>query len=302
MKNKSSTQLSAKDITEKFNDIYARAIEYEKTMSTYLHTSSTEIANELVDVAQNLETNKIGYIVATCSPTTKAHIELAKQAIKDIDLDTLFFIIWPFHYIPGFHAKPLTNWVAEQKHVDWDERINILTQALTEESSDKLKILFQSKQWYEESERFFNQNESRSYFWTGTWYVIRKLQKQLSNFISEPLNFYFVCGADQFNPNIKSLKADSAREKVWLDYCIAQHLAINHVYVVPRQASEDDVELFEPPETAKHRIIIGSALENHEVSATQVRFKQDSVGAVLESYCPHSVAKYIKHKGLWGYQ
>lgn len=46
---------------------------------------------------------RIGYIVATCSPATRAHVELAAQAIRDLGLTHVFFSVWPFHYMRGFH-------------------------------------------------------------------------------------------------------------------------------------------------------------------------------------------------------
>ncbi len=45
---------------------------------------------------------RIGYIVAACSPATRAHVELAAQAIRDLDLTHVFLIVWPFHYIRDF--------------------------------------------------------------------------------------------------------------------------------------------------------------------------------------------------------
>src|SRR5947207_1034400 len=62
---------------------------------------------------------RIGYIVATCSPVTRGHLGLARQAADSMGLDAVYFLPWPFFYIPGFHGHPLDRWVAEKEHLPW---------------------------------------------------------------------------------------------------------------------------------------------------------------------------------------
>jgi len=164
------------NIYNKFLKEYCNAKEYEK--------------NKLIDISNidfnfnNLpkKINKVGYIVATCSPVTKAHIELANLAIKNLKLNLLYFIIWPFYYIPGFHSENMLSWIKEQKHYDWDIRISLLEKALKDNNNPKIKILYEAKSWYIESNKYFDLKISNSYFWTGSWFVIRKLQTILNDF------------------------------------------------------------------------------------------------------------------------
>ena len=162
------------DLMNSFLREYYCALEYEKQQSIVVSQ------NELIDFKYTEKFKKIGYIVATCSPVTKAHIELANKAISDMSLDVLYFIVWPFYYIKGFHSENMLNWVKEQKLVDWKDRVELLKIAIEENDNKKIEILYQSKEWYKESEKYFNINIVESYFWTGSWYIIRKLQTILN--------------------------------------------------------------------------------------------------------------------------
>jgi len=241
---------------------------------------------------------RVGYIVATCSPVTRAHFELAEQAIRDLNLDHLFFIIWPFHYIPGFHAKPLDTWVADQQHLPWEERVDLLTRGV---DNPRIRVLTESADWYRESAVNFDEHQPLNAFWTGTWYVIRKLQWQLCVLAGDGIEFYFVCGADQFNPNIKQFIEAGGVEKVWKDYSIVQQLMLHHVYCVQRGADVAPLEEFMPPFGSLHEVVIGAPVPHTTISATQIRFGQLD-GLRLEDCVVPAVAVRIRECGWWGYR
>lgn len=241
--------------------------------------------------------NRIGYIVATCSPPTKAHIELANKSVIDLNLDALYFIIWPFHYISGFHSANMLDWVLEQKHYSWDIRVDLLKLAIRECGNSKIKVLDATKEWYKESEKEFVFSNKRSYFWTGSWYVIRRLQSVLNEKIngSNSISYYFISGSDQFNPNIYALINDST-EKIWKDYSIAEHLALHNYYAVDR----GNIEFFVPPNCIKNKIIFSNKLKYTNLSATKVRFSKNL--QILKNICPPAVANKIIEKNLRGYK
>jgi nicotinic acid mononucleotide adenylyltransferase len=241
---------------------------------------------------------RVGYIVATCCPTTKAHIELAKQSIERLKLDRLVFIIWPFHYIHGFHNQPLNPWVAQNGYLTWEERMEMLRYMINLEKDERIVTLDSAKNWYIESENMFDPNEVKSAFWTGTWYVIRKFQYLLQERCSEKIDFFFCCGEDQFNPNIYALD-DKGTEKVWKDYSIIQHLAIHNVFAVPRK-SENSLERMPTPDWSFHDLIFGEQLQHYRVSATQVRTAKCL--STLRLFCNEAVVKHILAKGYWGFK
>ncbi len=86
------------------NDVF-----YHELQKTYRYNFEhyTSLAHEISNTHQatffdsiaSHGARRIGYIVATCSPGTRAHIELAQQAAYRLKLDTVLFIIWPFNYI-----------------------------------------------------------------------------------------------------------------------------------------------------------------------------------------------------------
>lgn len=98
-------------------------------------------------------TNRIGCIVTTCSPVTKAHIELGQQAADNLGLGKVIYVIWPFHYIPGFHNLSVEEWVQKEKHIPWDLRVELLERAITDASDSRLSVLREQgmvhQVWYE---------------------------------------------------------------------------------------------------------------------------------------------------------
>lgn len=253
------------------------------------------VSNTLEIIREVPNIKNIGYIVTTCSPVTNAHIELATHASNKLDLDALIFILWPFEYIEGFHSENMLEWVANEKHPPWETRVSILAAALDEIADSRFFILDMAKEWYIESKRMFNPLDSRSYYWTGSWYIIRRLQQQLGE-----LSYFFVCGADQFNPNIDSLTSVGGVEKVWKDYSISQQLAIHNVFAVPRSEDGRDIQYFSSPSFYKNQVIISDPLLHCTLSATCIRTKEiDS--EELERFCPSGAVSYIRDNQIWGY-
>lgn len=244
---------------------------------------------------------RIGYVVATCSPVTWGHLALARQAADDMDLDAVYFLPWPFFYIPGFHRQPLDGWVAQKQHLPWETRYQLLALALADLKDSRIQVLAESKAWYEQSTNNFAESIPASAFWSGTWYVIRKLQWHARR-ISDNPEFVFVCGVDQFNPNVESLFSAGA-EQVWKDYHIAQHLAVHDVYVVQRSADGfDEVEHFTAPIGSEHEVVVGEPLAQSSFSATDVRLGRLKAGSTLEEYVTPSVAAAIRSNGWWGWE
>jgi len=188
-------------------------------------------------------------------------MKLAEKAIQELNLDYIFFIIWPFHYIEGFHSKDMKEWIKKQKHYDWDIRVSLLEKELLRKDKNysKIKILYEAKEWYIESKNQFDAVDHHSYFWTGSWFVIRKLQSAISSAYNyeEEFSFFFVVGTDQFNPNVYSLiDTKNAKEKVWLDYSIEEQLALHNVFVAQRE----EQEFFVPPVETKNKIHFSNKL------------------------------------------
>ena len=243
---------------------------------------------------------KVGYIVATCSPVTKGHIGLARQAADELNLDAVFFIIWPFQYIKDFHSSPVQPWADKQKHVDWNTRMDILAQALELENDSRLQILDTSQDWYLDSIELFDKENLSTCFWTGTWFAIRKIQMEVCQKNNE-CEFYFVCGADQFNPNLQAVVDDQAEEKVWKDYSLSEHLTINNIYAIPRTKDGSDLPEFQSPSYLKNKVIMGKPLALSDISATMIRFREIR-NEELEAFCPQGAVNYIKQYNLWGYR
>ncbi len=294
-------------LTRRFWREYSKAMSFNAQMerkfgNIWKHETIPRVIEAFLKKNKKLKKLRIGYIVATCSPVTRAHLALAQQAADDLKLSGVFFILWPFYYIKGFHNQPLDSWIKKQKHLSWKDRFNLLKLALNDIKDYRLFVLPESKKWYIESSGNYLKDEPFSAFWTGTWYVIRKFQWIIRKNTRKKLEFNFICGIDQFNPNIDSLVNFSGSEQVWQDYSIVQHLVIHNIYVVPRKLSNfHAIEEFIPPFGCEYDVIIGKSLKYENYSATKVRFKkmQDSE---LENYVTPSVAAKIRENGWWGYE
>ncbi len=244
-------------------------------------------------------TNRIGYIVTTCSPVTKAHIELGQQAADNLGLGKVIYVIWPFHYIPGFHNLPVEEWVQKEKHIPWNLRVELLERAITDASDSRLSVLRESKEWYIRSGVNWNSDEAQSSFWTGTWYVLRLIQAQIRE-INPSADFVFICGSDQFNPNVIAQEHGGGTEKVWKDYSLAEQLAIHDIYAVPRGSGEGQLIHTPPTNLIQHRVIEGTLLEHSKISATKIRSGEMTDEELIDATYP-SVVRAIKRKHLWGY-
>lgn len=297
--------MKAAIMTRRFWLDYTRALMFNEQMAARVEALWEEqgVPTRLLGHGReaNRNTGKVGYVVATASPVTRAHIALARTAADDMKLDRVVFLLWPFHYIPGFHAAPLDAWVAEQRHLPWEERYALLDTAIRETGDPRLAVLQRSKAWYIESESIYDAVEPLSAFWTGTWYVLRKLQWALTR--DRDRRFCFVCGVDQFNPNVETLLFSEGTEQVWRDYSVAQHLAIHDVYAVPRDMldSEKDIEEFSEPFGCDHAVVIGRRLEESRFAASRVRFGKLEPGMKLEDYVHPGVAAAIRTRGWWGH-
>jgi len=249
---------------------------------------------------------KIGYIVTTCSPATHAHIELAKYAIEKLDLTHVFYLVWPFQYIPGFHAKDVSEWASEETHLNHSQREKILALSIAD-AGIPASVFADTADLYKLSAKNYKPDDKHSYFWTGTWYVIRCLQAQLMSTLNtgkDSFEFHFICGEDQFNPNIQAFVQEHLTdgdlvEKVWKDYSITQELALHNVFGVPRNTKDTTIEHFEFNHCKyENKVTIGDPLKCQDISATQIRRGQ---AVPLEDYCTSSAAKYIRDHGFWGY-
>jgi hypothetical protein len=118
---------------------------------------------------------RIGYIVATCSPTTRAHIELAEQAGRDLGLTHVFFILWPFHYIAGFHSTSLNAWIEKEQHIGEEHREAIPRLSL-QDAGSAASVYGETAALYRASVENFSAKDRDSFFWTGTWIVLRVLE------------------------------------------------------------------------------------------------------------------------------
>lgn len=293
-----------KDMIYEQDDMYLLQSEFERAQDlqrSNLHKVDMLPRLDGADLARvrSGDVRRIGYIVGTCSPVTKGHMALVQQAADQMDLDLVYFVLWPFHYIQGFHSGPLDNWVADQRHVEWSDRMSILNAALHAEGDPRLRALADAERLYCASERNFDADDDASSFWTGTWFVLRSLQKALQAEAPIPLEFTFICGADQFNPNVTATFAGDSVEKVWKDYAMGFQLALHNVYTVPRTKDGSDLFEFHTPQGYRNKVMQGAPIEYSELSATKVRFQR--LEGDLSQVCPPGAAKVIKLAGHWGY-
>ncbi len=236
---------------------------------------------------------RIGYIVATCSPVTRAHIELAVRALDEASLDEVYFIIWPFIHIHGFHAFDVKEWAKHNNHIDWETRVHLLKTAIADAGmEERLKVLHEAKYLYAASKAYFDSRKDWTYFWTGTWYVIRALQASLGK-----REYFFIAGADQFNPNVYAL-FEAAEEKVWRDYNIAEQLALHSIIAAPRNGYV--LERFYAPSWLETQVHFIGTLKYATTSATAIRTRRLQPEELLLHTYP-SVVKYITKNHLWGY-
>lgn len=217
--------------------------------------SGEAIPSEVKEIAASGK--RIGYIVATCDPLSKAHLELAQQALETLNLDKLVFIIWPVKFTPGFHSIALEN--TTQQNTTWEDKIKNLWASLESANDDRITILKASKDWYFQSEQISDIKDPMNPFWTGTWFVIRKLQYFLNMLSTENKEFFFCCCDDQFNANIQAL-ANEAQDEVWKNFSIPQQLALHHVFVVP--TIKGVLQQFTTPTWSSHKVFMGKRLKN----------------------------------------
>lgn len=235
---------------------------------------------------------RIGYILRACCPFTKAEIELAQQAVQTLNLDKLVFIIWPFRYVNGYDSVPLEPTTPKAQLQSWEERMEILRHGLEFVKDDKLTLLEASKAWFVQSEKLSDSKDPMNPFWTGTWFVIRKLQYFL-NKLSTGNEFFYCCGADQFNPNIYPLVREG-QEKIWKDYSILQQLALHHVFVVPQ--GEKPIQKFEVPSWSHHKVFFGTKLKNTSSPSSGPRTNKTI--NMMNVGCIGGVANYLVKRGL----
>ena len=293
-----------KDMNNDFSDLAILREEFDRAIS--LQRNNLHKVDQLPRLAEadlarvrTGQVRKVGYIVGTCSPVTKGHLTLVQQAADQMGLDMVYFVLWPFHYIKGFHSGPLNNWVTEQRHVEWEDRMEILNSALDVEGDPRLRSLTDAKGLYQASERNFDPSDDASSFWTGTWFVLRALQKALQIEAPLPIEFTFICGADQFNPNVNATFAGDGVEKVWKDYALGFQLALHNIYAVPRTADGSDLIPFHTPSGYKYQVVQGAPLTLADMSATKIRFRR--LECDLENVCPMGAVRQIKLNGHWGY-
>jgi hypothetical protein len=242
---------------------------------------------------KNIGKNRIGYIVATCFPITNDHLVRAQQAANDLDLDAVFFIIMPFHYVRGFHSKTLNGWLEKQHLLQWEYRVDLLSKAIHDLQDTRMHVLSESKCWYEESDNFVDSGHL-SAFWTGTWYVIKKFQWNVRRYLNSEAEFTFVCNMNQFNPSINSLVTSGNIVKVRNYYSIAQQLAIHNVYVTPRKI--DEIELFKEitmPLGCKNKVIIGKSIKKECFCTTNIRYHQLNVRNNIQHCVEQRIAMTI---------
>jgi nicotinic acid mononucleotide adenylyltransferase len=295
--------VNAAKLTRQFWLAYAGSLAYRETMlAKWAPRWKDEVRPGWLRALAAGRAPRVGYIVATCSPVTKAHLALAKSAADDLGLDAIFFLLWPFHYIDGFHKSTMMQWVDENRHLQWADRLDLLTRGLRDLADERIWVLEESEAWYKQSVENYRPQDRPSVFWTGTWYLMHKLQWLVRDACGEGARFVFVCGGDQFNPNVDGLVYSAGTEQVWTDYSIPHHLAIHDLYVVPRNPEKfGPLEGFSPPFGCDHEIRIAEALPETRFSATHVRMNRFPDGYDLDDYVTPGVAVRIREKGWWGY-
>lgn len=294
--------MNAREMTRQFWLTYAEALRYREMMlSKCISRWEREARPDWVDMFAPDRAPRLGYIVATCSPVTKAHLGLARSAVKDLGLDAVFFLLWPFHYIPGFHKSNMMDWVESNRHIQWPERFELLGRGIRDLGDPRVRVLAESQAWYRESAENYRGEDRESAYWTGTWYLMQKLQWWVRAARADA-KFVFVCGGDQFNPNVDGLVDSAGSDQVWTDYSIAHHLAIHDLYVVPRNPEKfGPLEGFTPPFGCDHEITFAAPLPETRFSATHVRMESFPEGYGLDDYVTPSVATRIREEGHWGY-
>jgi nicotinic acid mononucleotide adenylyltransferase len=296
--------LRAGDLMRRFWADYAAAKEYAGTMEERWapRWAEEDDGDWLPDQRTAGSDSRIGYVIGTFSPVTHAHLDLARNAADELGLARVTFVTYPFRHIPDFHTEPLDEWVSRLRHIGWEERIELMQRAVEDTRDGRLHVLVESKPWYEESIPNWRAGDRLSTFWTGTWYLMRKLQWLIRDRLGDNVGFVFACGADQFNANVDALLYAEGLSDAFRDYSIAEHLAIHDVYAAPREGDEGDaLEEFIAPFGCEHSVIVGAPLPNTLFSATQVRFQRLEEGRRLEDYVTPGVAARIREKKLWGY-
>jgi hypothetical protein len=278
-------------LKEKLASDYIDIMRYSQAKQLQLQAllSQESIPAEIHQIA--LAGKRIGYIIRTCCPFTAADIELAQQAADTLNLDKLVFIIWPFRYLNGYHSALLNNQEVANQPQEWEERMEILRHVLASVNDDRLTILEASKEWFLQSEQMESANDPINPFWTGTWFVVRKLQYLLNQI--ETKEYFYCCSEDQFNPNLYSL-IKQGQEKIWKDYSILQQLALHHVFVVPKAA--EPLHKFVAPEWSSHKVIFGTPLKSNPLTnqkRTNKTINMVNVG------CVGGVANYLIRRGLF---
>ncbi|XOQ63389.1 MAG: hypothetical protein ACFWT0_02005 [Bifidobacterium crudilactis] len=283
-------------LIQRYREAALNNLALEGKLAHDVHSSRRSLQ---LDRIANSEALRIGYVVATCSPVTFAHLELAQQAADRLDLDKVLFVIWPFHYIKGFHAAPLERWVESEHHIGWDQRVELLQAAISECGDQRLEVFRDSERWYVASEDYFLEGGEHAWFWTGTWYVLRRIQAQMRS-TNPNLRFVFICGADQFNPNIRALEEAEGREKVWKDYSLSEQLALHDVFAVPRSDGRNPLVEPEPTERISNRVYIGDPLHHSGISATAIRNGTLCLDELrLLTY--ERVIDILVGRNIWGY-
>jgi nicotinic acid mononucleotide adenylyltransferase len=300
-----ATDLRADELTRRFWADYAAAKDYASAMEKRWapRWADEDDGDWLPDSRTAGRESRIGYVIGTFSPVTHAHLDLARNAANDLGLAHVTFVTYPFRHIPDFHTEPLDEWVSRLRHIEWEERIELMQQAVADSGDPRLHVLVESKPWYEESIANWRADERLSTYWTGTWYLMRKLQWLIRDRLGEDVRFVFACGADQFNANVDTLLYAEGLSDAFRDYSIAEHLAVHDVYAAPREGDEGDaLEEFVAPFGCEYSVIFGTPLPNTRFSATQVRLQRLEEGSRLEDYVTPGVAELIRKKRLWGYE
>jgi nicotinic acid mononucleotide adenylyltransferase len=218
---------------------------------------------------------RVGYLVGNFSPVTRAHAELAARAVAELGLDYLFLVIRPLEHIPGYHAVD-----PSAGHPPWAERIELAELTFAD---PRIQVLRQVRAWYRESACNADRSQPASACWTGSWYVLRRLQWHLRQ--AGASEFTFVCGADRFRT--------MPEPGFWQDYLVTQQLALHDVY----RAERDGHPLPYVARGGTHRVITTGPLRHGHVSGARVR----SGGIVLEDDVVPAVAERIRRTGWWGY-
>jgi nicotinic acid mononucleotide adenylyltransferase len=240
---------------------------------------------------------KIGFILGTFSPVHNGHLALVDQAVRDLSLDHVYVITWPFVRIKGFHPSGMRRWVRDQQHIGWLDRVALLQVALADRP---VTVLSDARAWYMESRGIYSRDDSLSVYWTGMWYVARKLQWFLDQSTGRAVKYTQICGSDQFNYHVVRLLAPDMVQP-WNDYSITRALATHHMYVIPRNEKQAPVERFSPPHSCPQTITFGASTPFRDLAAAAIRFSLLNEDQKLEDVLPEPVARLVRAQGWWGY-